>query len=203
VDVLLAGEDVEVVGLIDDVPENAGRRIGELQVIGTRADLSRLAAQGVEGVVLGFGTANGRDAVVRAIEAAGLALPTLMHPSASISGSATLAAGVQVLPQVSIGPNARIGRSVLVNTGAIVEHDVAVADFAVINPGAVLTGRATVGQSGEIGAGAVVLPDIDIGAHAVVGAGAVVTRPVPRGETVVGVPARLHAPLTREARRSG
>jgi sugar O-acyltransferase (sialic acid O-acetyltransferase NeuD family) len=189
-DVLVAGEDVEVVGLIDDVLENAGRRVGELSVIGTRGDLSRLAAQGVEGVVLGFGAAEGRDAVVRAIEAAGLALPTLVHPSASISRSATLAAGVQVLPQVSIGPNARIGRSVLVNTGAIVEHDVTVADFAVINPGAVLTGRVTVGQSGEIGAGAVVLPDIEIGASAIVGAGSVVTHPVCGGETVIGVPAR-------------
>jgi sugar O-acyltransferase (sialic acid O-acetyltransferase NeuD family) len=181
---------MEVVGLVDDWPENANRKIGALEVIGGSADLPRLAGEGVEGVLLGFGAAQGRESIVGVVAAAGLALPTLVHASAQIAASAELADGVQVLAQASVGPNARVGRGGLINTGAIVEHDVSVGDYSVVDPGAVLTGRVRVGESVEIGSGAVLIPDVEVGPGATVGAGAVVIRPVAAGQTVTGVPAR-------------
>jgi acetyltransferase EpsM len=193
-EILAGAAGMEVVGLVDDWSDNAGRRIGELEVIGGSADLPRLAAEGVEGVLLGFGATQGRESIVGAIVAAGLALPTLVHASAQIAASAKLADGVQVLAQASVGPNARVGRGGLINTGAIVEHDVRVGDYSVVDPGAVLTGRVRVGESVEIGSGAVLIPDVEVGPGATVGAGAVVIRPVAAGQTVVGVPAR---PLDR------
>jgi sugar O-acyltransferase (sialic acid O-acetyltransferase NeuD family) len=196
VETFLSEADFDVIGLIDDEPENAGRRINGLSVVGSQSDLPRLASEGVEGVVLGFGAAAGRDAVVDAVDSAGLALPTLIHPSAHVSTSATLAAGVQVLPQASVGPNARIGRGALVNTGAIVEHDATISDYVVVGPRAVLAGRSTVGESTEIGAAAVLLPDGNLGAGSVIGAGSVVTHPVHAGQTVAGVPARPTRPAS-------
>ena len=193
-DLFVRAADFEVVGLIDDWPQNAERAIGSLRVIGGSADLPALAAEGVEGVLLGFGATRGREAAVQAIEAAGLALPTLIHPSAHVSASATLAEGVQVLPQASVGPGAQIGRGALVNTGAIVEHDVSVGDYSVVDPGAVLTGRVSVGAAVEVGSGATLIPDVEVGTGATVGAGAVVIGSVPAGQTVVGVPAR---PISR------
>jgi UDP-perosamine 4-acetyltransferase len=190
-EVLLPESEHTVAGLLDDEPENAGRTLSGLVVIGGKRDLPRLAAAGVEGVVLGFGAVAGRAELVRAIDAAGLQLPILVHASAFISPAATLAAGAQVLPRASVGPGASVGRGVLVNTGAIVEHDVQLADCSVIDPGAVLAGRVQVGEAAEIGSGAVLLPDVEVGAGATVGAGAVVTRSVAAGETVVGVPARV------------
>jgi UDP-perosamine 4-acetyltransferase len=184
----------EFVGLLDDRPENAARTIGDRRVLGGIADLARLAEDGLEGVVLGFGAAAGRGRILAAIEAVGLALPTLVHPTAFVAESAELEAGVQVMPRASVGPNARVGRGVLVNTGAILDHDVVVADASVIDPGAVLTGRVLVGSEVEIGSGAVLTPDSVVGDGATVGAGAVVVGPVEAGTTVVGVPAR---PLTK------
>ena len=186
--------ELEPVGLLDDLPENAGRAIGPLRVLGGSADLARLAAEeGIEGIVLGFGAARGRLRVLAAAQEAGLALPTLVHPSAHVAASAELAAGVQVLPQASVGAGARLGRGVLVNTGAVVEHDDVVGDGSVIDPGAVLAGRVEVGTEVEVGSGAVLIPDVKVGDGAVVGAGAAVVAPVAAGETVVGVPARpLH-----------
>jgi UDP-perosamine 4-acetyltransferase len=190
----LFGDAHEFVGLLDDLPENAGRTIGDLGVIGGTADLTRLAGEGVEGVVLGFGAAQGRVAILDAVEAAGLALPTLVHPTAFVTPSAALAPGVQVMPQASVGPNARVGRGVLVNTGATLDHDVVIADGSVIDPGAILTGRVRIGSEVEIGSGATLIPDSTVADRATVGAGAVVTRPVEPGTTVIGIPAR---PLAR------
>jgi sugar O-acyltransferase (sialic acid O-acetyltransferase NeuD family) len=179
----------EFVGLLDDWSETADRRVGELEVIGGISDLPRLAAAGLEGVTLGFGAAKGRNAIIDAIQAAGLELPTLIHPTAFVAASAVLEPGAQVMPRASIGPNSRVGRGVLVNTGAIVDHDVVIAAGSVIDPGAVLTGRVRIGSEVEIGSGAVLLPDSVVGDGATVGAGAVVVRSVAAGDTVVGVPA--------------
>ena len=46
----------DIVGLIDGFGENSSRRVGTLEVLGTVTELSRLRAEGVEGVLLGFGT---------------------------------------------------------------------------------------------------------------------------------------------------
>jgi sugar O-acyltransferase (sialic acid O-acetyltransferase NeuD family) len=186
----LFADEHEFVGLLDDWPENAERTIGALRVIGGTADLPRLAEDGLEGVVLGFGASRGRKQVLAAIEDAGLALPVLVHSTAFVAASAQLAPGAQVMPQASVGPQARVGRGVLVNTGATLDHDVVVADGSVIDPGAVLTGRVRIGSEVEVGSGAVLVPDSIVGDGATVGAGAVVVRPVEAGATVVGVPAR-------------
>lgn len=189
-------DELELVGLLDDLPENAGRRLGSLRVIGGSADLPRLAAEeGIEGVVLGFGAARGRLRVLAAVRDAGLALPTLVHPTAYVAASAELGAGVQVLPHASVGAAARLGDGVLVNTGAVVEHDDLIGAGAVVDPGAVLAGRVSIGQEVEVGSGAVLIPDVVVGDGAVVGAGAAVVAPISVGETVVGVPAR---PLRRD-----
>jgi UDP-perosamine 4-acetyltransferase len=191
--------EYELIGLVDDHPENSRRSVCGLKVIGTRNDLCALADSGVEGVLLGFGAARGRADIIAAIEHAGLALPVLRHPSSHVSASASLSPGSQLLPGAAVGPGACIARGALVNTGAIVEHDVKVEQGAVINPGAVLTGRCVVGPESEIGAGAVVLPDVEVGSRAVVGAGAVVTRSVPPNTIVVGVPARVQPAQGRSA----
>jgi UDP-perosamine 4-acetyltransferase len=182
---------LEIVGLIDDFPENASHRIGDVGVIGCRADLARIAREGVaQAVLLGFGVTEDRCAVLDAIEAAGLALPALAHSSAEVAPSAVLGLGCQAMQSTIVGSGAVLGRGVLVTGGAQVEHDACIGEGVVIGPGAVLAGRVAVGTESYVGAGAVILPDVRVGARAVVGAGAVVTRDVPDGTTVVGVPAR-------------
>ena len=84
---------------------------------------SALREDGIEGVLLGFGEATGRLAVLDRVRAAGLALPSFVHPTALVSPTASLAEGVQVLAGAYVGPDARLGPGALVNTRAIVEHD--------------------------------------------------------------------------------
>lgn len=191
IELLCAAPDVELIGLIDDFPENAAREIAGLTVIGTSDDLRRLSDDGLRAVVLGFGAARGRSAVLAALADAALDLPVLVHPTAFVAPSAELGPGCQLLPGAHAGPRAKIGRGALLNTGAIVEHDVDIGDAAVIGPGSVVAGRAVIGTEAEIGSGAVVLPDVQVGPRAIVGAGAVVTRDVAESLTVIGIPARV------------
>ena len=190
VDLLDGSEDLVVVGLVDDRPENRARRVRAAAVLGTGADLRRMRADGVEGVLLGFGETTGRLEVLDRVGDAGLSLPTFVHPSAHVSPSAHVDVGVQVLAGAYIGPDVRLAAGALVNTRAIVEHDAVLETGAVVAPGAVLAGRTSVGRAASVGAGATVIPDCVIGDGAVVGAGAVVTRDVPAGTVVAGVPAR-------------
>ena len=191
IELFCAVRDVELVGLIDDYPENVARAIAGLTVVGTSDELRRLTSEGLQAAILGFGAARGRAAILAKIADAGLALPKLVHETAFVAPSAELGPGCQLLPRTYVGPGARIGRGSLVNTGAIVEHDVMIADAAVIDPGAIVAGRAVIGSEAEVGSGAVVLPDMRVDARAIVGAGAVVTRHVAEGVTVAGVPARV------------
>jgi sugar O-acyltransferase (sialic acid O-acetyltransferase NeuD family) len=186
----------ELVGLIDDLPENAARSVRGLSVLGTRADLRRLRGTGVEALLIGFGESLGRAEAVEIAAAADLELPTLLHESSHRFASAEIGRAVQVFPLAYVGANAVLGDGVLVNTAAVVEHDATLAAGAVVLPNATVSGRAQIGRDATIGAGATVLPDVSVGPEAVVGAGAVVVEDVAAGGRVAGVPAR---PLERSA----
>jgi UDP-perosamine 4-acetyltransferase len=188
----LAVEDgeLELVGLLDDFPENAARTVRGLEVLGTSADLHTLRSAHIEAILLAFGESRGRAEAAERVAAAGYALPALVHRTAHVCASARIGDGAQVLALAYIGPDAHIGRGVLVNTGAVVEHDGRIADGVVISPAATLCGRVHVGVDATIGAGATLLPDISVGDRAVVAAGALVREDVQEAMVVAGVPAR-------------
>jgi UDP-perosamine 4-acetyltransferase len=190
VELAAAAGTFDLVGLVDDFPENGTRTIGDLGVVGTGADLDALRASGVEALLVGFGESRGRSAIVERAAAAGFALPQLLHTTSVVYPSAVLGHGVHVFPLGHVGAGAVLHDGVLVNTAAVVEHDAVVESGAVILPGARLLGRVRVGRDASVGAGAIVFPDVVIGEEAVVGAGAVVRADVPAGQTVAGVPAR-------------
>ena len=182
---------LELVGLIDDFPENAGRTLRDLRVLGTGKDLAALRERWkVEGMLFGFGESSGRVEIARRAIDVGYALPRLVDGSARVCESATLGDGAQVLARAYIGPDAALGTGTLVNTAAVIEHDVALSDGAVVGPAATLCGRVRVGREATIGAGATILPDVRVGAAAVVGAGALVREDVAEATVVAGVPAR-------------
>lgn len=195
VDLAADDPELEIIGLIDDYPENAQRRIRGLTVLGSGIDLGGLRDRhDLEGIVLGFGESRKRSEIARRVLTCGYEMPQLIHHSSHVSSSAHVDAGAQVLARAYIGPDARVGLAALVNTGAIVEHDVKLAEGAVVGPGATLCGRVEVSAEATIGASATLLPDVTIGSRAVVGAGALVREDVADEALVAGVPARRLAP---------
>ncbi|MDR7308887.1 NeuD/PglB/VioB family sugar acetyltransferase [Rhodoferax saidenbachensis] len=149
----------------------------------------------IEGLYAGvaIGGARGRDRlmIAQSLQDAGLLLPLLAHPRASISPTAQIGQGSQVLANAVVAADVVMGKACIVNNNANVDHECVLGDGVHIAPGAVLCGCVTVEENTMVGARAVVLPRLRIGRNVVVGAGAVVTRDVPDDSVVVGNPARL------------
>ncbi|MXN65573.1 hypothetical protein GR183_11730 [Stappia sp. GBMRC 2046] len=101
----------------------------------------------------------------------GVTIPTLVHPTAIVSPSATIGAGSVVMAGAVVQSEARVGEAAVINTSASIDHDCAVKDGAFIGPGAILCGHVSVAEHAFVGAGSIVMPKAEIGIHAFVKAG--------------------------------
>lgn len=153
-------------------------------------DMARLKTHAGLPLHVAVGDIAARRRIVETEVPVGAVWQAVVHPTARVSSSATVAPGALVGMGAHVQAAAVIGPHAIVNTAAVVEHDATVGAFAHVGPGAILCGGVHVDDGALIGAGAVVLPGVRIGRDARVGAGAVVTRDIAPGAVVAGSPAR-------------
>lgn len=173
-------------GMVDDGLSAGGEVLG-VPVLGGGDILAELYGGGVRqaiNAVGGIGNLAARIRVFERLAQAGFACPAVIHPTAFVEASASLAPGVQVFPHAYLGSSVRAGLGVIVNTGAIVSHDVILGDFTNISPGAMLAGAVSVGERTLIGMGVTVNLDVKVGAGARIGNGATIKADVPPGGVV-------------------
>lgn len=120
-----------------------------------------------------------------------LKYPVLIHPSAIIAKSASLAAGSICMAGSVIQAAVQIGMHCIINTNASVDHDCVLQDFSQVAPGATVCGNVTIGKCSYVGAGAVIKQGITVGDYVMIGAGAVVVKDIPDNCMVVGNPAKV------------
>ena len=65
----------------------------------------------------------------------GFVIPTLIHPTATISPSAKIDYGTLIEPKVTIGASAKIGIGCIISSGAVIDRDVIIADGTHIDCG--------------------------------------------------------------------
>jgi sugar O-acyltransferase (sialic acid O-acetyltransferase NeuD family) len=140
--------------------------------------------------ICGLGTTK-RSIFVEQAANLGFRFETVIHPTAWIASTASIAEGSYIGPRVGISSSIRIGRHVIVLMGSLIGHHTVIGDYASVMMGARIAGSCIVGARTYIATGATVVDHITIGEYAVVGAGAVVVNDVPDRAQVVGVPARI------------
>jgi len=141
-------------------------------------------------IAIGGSKGSDRRAIGNMLRDSGFLLRPIVHPTASVSPTATVGEGSHVLALAVIAASARLGAMSIINNGAVIEHDCVLEDGVHVAPHATLCGCVVVERDAMVGAGATVLPRLRIGRGSIVGAGAVVTRDVPPGSVVVGNPAK-------------
>jgi len=191
---MLAEAGVPVAGLLDADEALWGSTMLGVRVLGGDDLLPAQHAAGVRDVFIGLGGAGDtrpRQQLYERARAAGFDVIDVVHPTAVVSASATVGAGVTMMANAVVNAAATLGENVIVNTGAIIEHDCLVGDHVHVASGARLAGSVQVGDGAHVGLGASVNPGVRIGARAIVGSGAAVVHDVEPGDVVVGVPARV------------
>ena len=183
----LAAKNWSNVVFLDDSPSSPD--VVGCPVVGSLEQLSKLADATCE-VVVAVGDSRTRLSLCEDIEERGIALASVVHPSAVVSPTVTIGAGTVALAGAIVNARSVIGRGCIVNTGATIDHDCSIADGVHVSPGANLAGNVSVGECAWIGIGSAVRDGIVIGSDVVVGAGSAVVSDIADEATVAGVPAR-------------
>jgi UDP-perosamine 4-acetyltransferase len=189
--VMIIGE-YEIIGILDTKLEK-GSKVSDVPVLGGDSLLADIFDNNVRTACIAVGSARDSSIRCRLYDEAtrmDFEILSLVHPNSFVSGTSTIADGVQVMAGATIQTNTFIGENSIINTGAIIDHDCVVGRHVHICPGVVIAGGVTIGNNSFIGPGATVVQGINIGNNSVVGAGAAVIKDVPDGIKVKGVSAK-------------
>ena len=171
---------------LDDDPNK--KKNGIYDVVGTTQDIDRYKEQ--YDYIIAIGNNEIRKKITEQLDEKKIIQPFLIHPSAVIDSSVTIAAGTVVMANAVINADTIIGIGCIINTAATVDHDGKIGDFVHISPGAHLAGTVQVGLYSWIATGATVINNINITDHVNIGAGTVVISDINKSGTYIGVPAR-------------
>ncbi|WP_131795716.1 acetyltransferase [Fluoribacter gormanii] len=166
-------------------------RVGAWKVNGTTQSFLAQASE-FDGLIVAIGDNSIRMEKMTHFLNEKIPLATIIHPSAIISPSATIAEGSVVFARAVLNPDCTIGAGTIINTGAIIEHDCTIGHGVHISPGANLAGNVSVGNLSWVGIGSCVRQCIKIGSKVMVGAGSVVVNDLPDNCTAFGVPAKIY-----------
>ncbi|MCK5579888.1 MAG: acetyltransferase [Candidatus Omnitrophica bacterium] len=109
----------------------------------------------------------------------------VVHPRATISESAEVGEGVQIMANAVVNPGSVVEDNAIVNTSASIDHDCKIGAHSHIAPGVTLSGNVHVGVGCHLGTGTTVIQGITIGDRVLIGAGEVVRKDVTNGKRVL------------------
>lgn len=176
-----------VLGFIDEVRE-PGVLVNGLPVLGGLEALEAL--RGRVGVILGLSLSEARKRLHGRYKGE-FAFPNVIHPSAIVSGFATLGEAILIQAYCVVAANAEIADGAMMNAHSGVGHDARVGPYCSIMSYCDLAGRATLGEASFVGTGAKVIPATTIAPNSYLCAGAVVFKDVPQPSKLMGNPAKI------------
>ena len=118
-------------------------------------------------------------------------LANFVHPTVTMSSSATLGQGVIIYPGSIIDHNVHIGNGAILNNGVIVSHDSLVGAGSFLAPGVTICGNTKVGECTFLGASTTVSNNVHVGDNCVIGISSLVQTNVSTGIHAIGNPLRI------------
>ena len=86
----------------------------------------------------------------------GILVPTLVHPDAYVSPTATVCAGSVVLPKAVVNTGVTVGMGCIINIGALIDHDSVIENGVHLAPGAIVKAQNRIAALSKIDSGTVV-----------------------------------------------
>jgi len=120
-----------------------------------------------------------------------LSCPKIIAPTAVISSTAKLGAGISIMDNVVINAKTIVDVGVILNTSCTVDHDCTIAAGVHISPGAHLAGDVSVGICSTVGIGSAIIQGKVIGNDSIIGAGSAVISNIPNNVTALGIPSKI------------
>lgn len=180
----------ELLGYLDDDAALKGTTIAGLEVLG---GLDTIAEHPTAEFVVCAGSGIARQRMVERLAVAGVTgarFATVIHPTASVAASCTVATGTVVLAGCVLTADVTLGAHVVLMPQVTLTHDDVIADFATLCAGVTLGGDVRVGRAAYLGMNSAVRERTTIGEEAIVGMGSAVLRDIPGSEVWAGMPAR-------------
>ena len=167
--------DLEVIGFLDDNPENYASYKLSAPLLGGVTDHKLIPGSTY---IMGIGSPEIRRFFVDWFLKDGAVFTSMIHRTAYISPSATIGTGVVIGPHVNIGPNVQVGDFTLINSRCSLGHDTVVGGFNVISPNVCFSGFTKVGFGNLFGINSATIPGISIGDGNKIAAGMVLDKDI-------------------------
>ena len=130
-------------------------KIGMPDVLGKCEDFLQFA-DGNTDFYPAFGNNAGRMTWITRFAEQGIPVPVLVHPSAYVSPTATLEAGVTVLPKAVVNTGVTVKTGCIINIGALIDHDSVIEAGCHLAPGAIVKAENRIPAGTKIESGSVI-----------------------------------------------
>ena len=136
------------ISFLDDKSQGAN-------ILGTCEDVFRFLDDRTE-VYPAFGSGELRMKWLRRLEAEGCTVPSLVHPRAYVSPTASIGVGSMVLPMAVVNTGVTIEEGCIINVGTLVDHDCIIESGCHLAPGAIVKAENRIPTGMKVESGTVI-----------------------------------------------
>ena len=152
--------------------------------------LSEYSPKQTDLFVIAVGNPRSRKAIADILKARGALFGKVIHPTAIISRSCSLASGLIICPNSLVSVDVQTGEHVHINANSTIGHDTKLGSFTTLSSHVDVMGSCVIQDEVFFGSGARVLPKCTVAAGSNIGAGTTVQRSIKKKSTLYQVATR-------------